>query len=117
LGLLLGKFCLKTATQRSELYEQGFISKSIFGKPKRPLRGPEVDHPRRGQDEWGGNARVHLVAQSGERLIVSREALGKGDQESQLLMDRACRGLAETWAKIWNATWKWSGSRRVPVRS
>ena len=99
LGLLFGKFCLKTATQRSELYEQGFISKGIFGSQSG--RYADLKSITRGAVRTNGvvTTRVHLVAQSGERLIVSREALGKGDQESQLLMDRACRGLAETWAK------------------
>jgi hypothetical protein len=31
--------------------------------------------------------------------MISNEALGKGDKESQLLMDRACTSLAGTWAK------------------
>jgi hypothetical protein len=99
LGLLLGKFCLKTATQRSELYEQGFVSKSIFGSQSG--RYADLKSITRGAVRTNGvvTTRVHLVAQSGERLIVSREALGNGDKESQLLMDRACRSLSETWVK------------------
>jgi hypothetical protein len=30
-GLFVGKFCLKIATLRTELYEQGFVSKNAFG--------------------------------------------------------------------------------------
>ena len=99
LGLLLGKFCLKTATQRSELYELGYISKSIFGSQSG--RYADLESITRGAVRTNGvvTTRVHLVAQSGERLIVGREALGKGDTDSQLLMDHACGSLAETWAK------------------
>jgi hypothetical protein len=98
-GLLLGKFCLKTATQRSELYEQGFVSKSIFGSQSG--RYADLKSITRGAVRTNGvvTTRVHLVAQSGERLVVSSEALGKSDKESQLLMDCACRSLAEIWAK------------------
>jgi hypothetical protein len=100
LGLLLGKFCLKTATQRSELYEQGFVSKSIFGSQSG--RYADLKSINRGATRTNGvvTTRVHLVAQSGDRLMISNEALGKGDKESQLLMDHACRCLAQTWAKV-----------------
>jgi hypothetical protein len=99
LGLLLGKFCLKTATQRAELSEQGFVSKSMF--ESQSGRYADLKSITRGAVRTNGvvTTRVHLVARSGERLMISSEALGKGDKDSQSLMDYACRGLAETWAK------------------
>jgi len=99
LGLLFGKFCLKTATQRSELYELGFVSKSMF--ESQSGRYADLKSITRSAIRTNGvvTTRVYLVAQSREPLIISSEALGKGDKDSQLLMDYACRSLAETWAK------------------
>jgi hypothetical protein len=98
-GLLLGAFCLKIATQRSEIYEQGFASKSIFGS--QAGRYADLKSIIRGAVRTNGvvTTRVQLVDQSGKRLTVSREALGQGDKESQLLLDRACTCMAESWAK------------------
>jgi len=116
-GLLLGKFCLKAVTQRSELYEEGFVSKSMFGSQSG--RYADLQAITRGAIRTNGvvTTRVHLVAQSGERLILSSEAMGKGDKESQLLMDCACRRLAETWAKTLErnteVTWLKKGSSPV----
>jgi hypothetical protein len=99
LGLLLGKFCLKTATQRAELYEQGFVSKSMF--ESQSGRYADLESIIRGAIRTNGvvTTRIHLVARSGAQLMISSEALGKGDKDSKLLMDHACRSLAETWAK------------------
>ncbi len=98
-GLWLGKFCLKAATQRSELHEQGFVSKNIFGGQSG--RYADLKSITRGATRTSGvvQTNIHLVAQSGERLIISRQSPGQGDHESQLLLDRASRSLAETWAK------------------
>src|SRR3954454_2451419 len=65
LGIYLGKFCLKIATQRTELYEQGFVSKNIFGS----VRGRYADLKSivRGAVKTNGvlQTNIHFVTNSG----------------------------------------------------
>lgn len=99
LALFLGKFCLTIASERTEIYEQGYVSKNLFGSQSG--RYADLKAIARGAIRTNGvvTTRVHLVPQSGKPLVVSSEGFLKGDKESKLLMDRACSSLAETWAK------------------
>src|SRR5882724_1278634 len=75
LGILGIKFFLKMATQRTELYEQGFISKNIFGG----VRGRYADLKSitRSAVRVNGvlNTNIFLTTNSGQKLIVSNEKL------------------------------------------
>ena len=97
-GLFAGKFFLKLATMRSELYEQGFIAKSCFGSVSG--RYSDLKAISRLVIRRNGvlNTQIQLVTQSGERATISRESLGKDDKMWQL-MDYACKSLAGTWMK------------------
>jgi len=98
LGFLAGEFCLKIATLQFEIYEQGFISKSIFGT----LSGRYADLTSisRGATRTNGvlMTNVHFVTKSGEKATVTSEGLGKDDKMAQLL-NYACHALATTWMK------------------
>lgn len=115
LGLFFGKVCLKTATQRSELYEQGYVSKSVFGAQSG--RYADLKSILRVSIRRSAvvTTNIYLVPQSGGRLNISREALGDGDKESQLLLDCACRCMAENWAKALDrnaeVVWLMKGSK------
>lgn len=99
LGLFGGKFCLKIATQRAELYEQGFVSKNIFGGVS--ARYADLKSIARGATSKNGvlQSRIHFGTQAGEKVIVAHEVFRKGDNKMQLLLDHACGALAETWFK------------------
>lgn len=99
LGIYLGKFCLKVATQRTELYEQGFISKNIFGS----VRGRYADLKSivRGAVRTNGvlQTNIHFVTNSGEKLTLSNEKFLQGDDKMELLLEHSSAAMAEVWAK------------------
>ena len=97
-GLFIGKFCLKIATTRSELYEQGFISRNCFGSVS--ARYADLKAISRFSVRRNGvlNTQIHLVTQSGERATIAGESLG-ADDKMWKLMDYACKSLAATWMK------------------
>jgi hypothetical protein len=97
-GLFAGKFCLKIATMRSELYEQGFVKASCFGSVTG--RYGDLKSISRGAVRTNGVlvTNIHFVTQSGEKATISKESVGKDDQMSQLL-GHACAALATTWMK------------------
>jgi hypothetical protein len=98
-GIFGGKFSLKMATQRTEFYEQGFISKNIFGG----VRGRYADLKSivRGAVRMNGvtQTNIHFVMNSGEMLSVSDEKLLKTGDQMQLLLEFSSAALAEVWAK------------------
>jgi hypothetical protein len=98
LGFLVGKFCLKIATLKFEIYEHGFISKSIFGT----LSGRYADliSIARGATRTNGvlMTNIHFVTKSGAKATVTSEGLRKDDKMAQLL-NYACHALATTWMK------------------
>jgi|SRR5581483_1286612 len=98
LAVYCGKFCLKMATQTAVLYEQGFICKNIF----ETLAGRYADLKAitRGAVSRNGvlQTNINLVMQSGKRVTISNERFLKGDDKMELLLDHACRALAQTWA-------------------
>jgi hypothetical protein len=98
IGLFAGKFCLKMATMRSEIYEEGFVTTSWFGSVT--ARYADLKSISRSAVRINGvlNTNVHFVAESGEKATLSREALGHDDKMSQVL-DHACEGLANKWMK------------------
>jgi hypothetical protein len=97
-GLFAGKFCLKLATMRSELYEQGFVTTSCFGSVT--ARYGDLKSISRFAVRRNGvlNTHIHFVAQSGERTTMSKESIGQDDKMAQLL-GHACESLASTWTK------------------
>jgi hypothetical protein len=99
LGLLCGKFCLKMATLKTELYEQGFVSRHIFGGVSG--RYADLKSIARGAVRTNGvlTTNIHFVTQTGEKVTVSEEALGKDDKMAQLL-NYSCKAMATTWMKI-----------------
>jgi hypothetical protein len=98
-GLFAGKFCLKMATLRTELYEQGFVSKSAFGSASG--RYEELKSISRSAVRTNGvlMTQIFLVKQSGEKVMVTTEALRKHDKPAQLLQ-HACGALATNWMKV-----------------
>src|SRR5437667_3738510 len=66
LGIYLGKFCLKIATQQNELYEQGFVSKNVFGGVRG--RYADLQSIARGAVRTNGvtQTNIHFVTNSGE---------------------------------------------------
>lgn len=99
LGLLGGKFCLKMATQRAELYDQGFTLKNCFGQVT--ARYADLKSITRGAVSRNGVLQTNILftTQSGETATITNEKLLKGDDKMELLLDRSCAALAETWAK------------------
>jgi|SRR5882724_4600311 len=99
LGILGIKFFLKMATQRTEFYEQGFVSNNIFGS----VRGRYADLKSivRGAVRVNGvlTTNIHFVTNSGEKLSISNEKFLKGDDKMQLLVEQASIAMAEVWAK------------------
>jgi hypothetical protein len=97
-GLFAGKFCLKTATMRSEIYEQGFVTTSWFGSVTASYA--DLKSISRFAVRVNGvlNTHVHFLTQSGEKAILSREALGQDSKMAQLL-NHSCESLANTWMK------------------
>jgi hypothetical protein len=97
-GLFSGKVLLKMATMRSELYEQGFVTRSWFGSAT--ARYSELKAISRFAVRRNGvlNTHIHFATQSGERVTMIREALGRDDKMAQLL-GQACESLAGTWMK------------------
>jgi hypothetical protein len=99
LGLYGSKFFLKMATQRTELYEQGFFSKNIFGG----VRGRYADlrSITRSAVRVNGvlNTHIFFTTNSGEKLIISNEKLSRNDDKMQLLLELASTAIAETWMK------------------
>jgi hypothetical protein len=97
-GLFAAKFCLKIATMRSELYEQGFVKTSCFGSVTG--RYGDLKSISRGAVRTNGVlvTNIHFVNQSGERATISKDSMGKDDKMSQLL-GHACESLASTWMK------------------
>jgi hypothetical protein len=98
LGALGGKFCLKMATLKTELYEQGFVSRNIFGGVSG--RYADLKSIARGAVRTNGvlTTRIHFATQAGETVTVSEEALGRDDKMAQLL-DCSCQALTGTWMK------------------
>lgn len=96
-GLFGGKFCLKLATTRSEIYEQGFITKSWFGSVT--ARYADLKGISRYAVRVNGvlNTSVYFLTQSGEKVTMTRESI-RNDKMTQLL-DYACESLATTWMK------------------
>jgi hypothetical protein len=119
-GLFAGKFCLKLATMRSEIYEQGFVTNSWFESVT--ARYKELQSISRFAVRANGvlNTHVHFVTQSGEEATLIREALGHDDKMAQLLA-HACESLASTWMKTLNCqkevVWIMNGaSPLLPIR-
>jgi hypothetical protein len=96
-GLFGGKFCLKLATTRSEIYEQGFITKSWFGSVT--ARYADLKGISRYAVRVNGvlNTSVYFLTQSGEKVTMTRESI-RNDKMTQLLYC-ACESLATTWMK------------------
>jgi hypothetical protein len=97
-GLFGGKFFLKLATLRSELYEQGFIAKSCFDSVSGRYSDLKAISRFAVRRRGVLNTHIYLVTQSGERATIIRESLGNDDKMWQL-MDYACKSLAGTWMK------------------
>jgi hypothetical protein len=98
LGLLCGKFCLKMATLKFEIYEQGFFSKSIFGTLS--SRYADLTSIARGATRTNGvlMTNIHFATKSGAKATITSEGFGKDDKMAQLL-NHACHALATTWTK------------------
>ena len=98
-GIFGGKFCLKLATLRTELYEHGYASKDIFGSISG--RYADLKSVTRNAVRVNGvlNTMIILQNQAGKRLVVQNEKLWKGDEKMQSLLQRSTTDLAETWAK------------------
>ena len=98
-GLYGAKVCLKMATQRTEIYEQGFISKDIFGGSRG--RYAELKAISRDAIRTNGvlQTHIHFVTNSGEKLTISNEKLLRGDDKMQLLLKLSTAAVAEGWAK------------------
>ena len=98
LGLLGGKFCLKMTTLKTELYEQGFVSRHIFGGVSG--RYADLKSIARGAVRTHGvlTTNIHFVTQTGEKVTVSEEALGRDDKMAQLL-NYSGKAMATTWMK------------------
>ncbi len=92
-------FCLKIATQRAEIYEHGFVSKSIYGSVSG--RYSDLKSIYRVAVRRNGvlTTNIFLTVNSGQKLGISNEKFLKGDDKMELLLDRASGDLAETWAK------------------
>ena len=99
LGLFGGWFCLKMATQRTELYEQGFVSNSIFGGLS--ARYADLKSILRGATLTNGVLQTNIIftTQQGKTVTISNQKFLKGDDKMQMLLDCSCNALAETWAK------------------
>jgi hypothetical protein len=99
LGLLGIKFFLKMATQRVELYEQGYVSKNIFNGVSG--RYADLKSITRSAVRVNGvlNTDIFFTTNAGEKVIVHNEKFLKGDDKMELLMERVSRAMAETWAK------------------
>ena len=99
LGLACGKYSLRIATQKTEIYEQGFSAKNIFGQ----LSGRYADQKSVGRSAISRNGvlttTIIFIAPSGKKFMVSDEALGGKDNKMLKLLDLACAALAEKWAK------------------
>jgi len=99
-GLSGGYLCLKLATQRTELYEQGFASKNIFGGG---ISGRYADLQAIARTAVSRNAVLNtdivFVTRSGKRLVIHDEHLGSNDKKMELLLERSCEALTEIWAK------------------
>jgi hypothetical protein len=98
-GLFAGKFLLKLATMRSELYEQGFVTTSCFGSVT--ARYGDLKSISRFAVLRNGvlNTHIYFVTQSGERVAMIKESILQDDKMAQLL-GNACESLASTWMKI-----------------
>ena len=99
LGLAIMKFCLEIATRKTEIYEQGFKSKSLFSQ----ISGRYADQKSVIRSAVSRNAvlntQIHFVAASGAKFMVADEALGGRDKKMDQLLDLACSALAEKWVK------------------
>jgi hypothetical protein len=97
-GLFGGKFSLQLATRRSEIYEQGFVTKDCFGSVS--ARYADLKGISRYAVRVNGvlNTNVYFSTQSGEKAILTREALRNDDKMEQLI-GHACEALAGTWMK------------------
>ncbi len=95
-GLFGGKFCLKLATMRSELYEKGFINASCFGSVS--ARYADLQSISRYGVRVNGvlNTHVYFVTKSGERVVIARESIRQDDKMIQLV-SHACGSLASAW--------------------
>jgi hypothetical protein len=98
LGLFGGKFSLQLATQKSEIYEQGFVTSNCFGSVR--ARYADLKGISRSAMRVNGvlNTNVYFSTHSGEKATLSREAL-RNDEKMTLLLDQACGALAGTWMK------------------
>lgn len=120
LGLLGCKFFLKMATQRTELYEQGFVSKNIFGGARG--RYADLKSISRSAVTVNGvlNTDIFFTTNAGEKVIVHNEKLLKGDDKMQLLLEHAVTAMAETWMKKLEreteVVWLTNGANPVKIR-
>ncbi|HEY1461922.1 MAG TPA: hypothetical protein VGF44_00725 [Terriglobales bacterium] len=99
LGIAGVKFFLKITTQKTEIYEQGFISKNMFGSVSG--RYTDLKSIVCGAVTYNGvlNTSIHLVTNSGGKVTVSNEKFLKNDDKMDLLLQCASGALAEVWAK------------------
>ena len=97
-GLFLGKFFLKAATMKHEIYEEGFVSKSATGGTS--ARYADLKSIARGATRANGvlMTNIHFVTQSGAKTTVTNEEFAKDAKMAQLLT-YSCRALANTWMK------------------
>jgi hypothetical protein len=93
------KICLRMATQRTEVYECGFSSTSMFGKVS--ARYADLKSISRTSVTRNGvvNTMLFFGTQNGERVQIVTEKLLKQDERIQDVLERACGALAETWEK------------------
>jgi hypothetical protein len=120
-GLVGGKFFLKLATTRSEIYEQGFITKSWFGSVTG--RYSDLKAVSRHAVRVNGvlNTTVSLAMKSGGGVTMTRESIGRTDKDKMvLLLDYACQSLASSWMKTLErqqeVLWLVNGTNPVRIR-
>jgi hypothetical protein len=98
-GAVCSKVCLKIASQRTEVYEQGFVMKNLFEQ----VSGRYADQKSLVRAAFVRNGvmttQVIFITPSGKRVLVSDETLRRNDKKMDQLMDLACNAIAEKWAK------------------
>lgn len=92
-------FCLKIATQRAEIYEHGFVSKSIYGSVSGSYSDLKSIYRMAVRRNGVLTTNIFLTTNAGQKLGISNEKFLKGDDKMELLLDRSSGDLAETWAK------------------
>ena len=97
-GAMALKYCLVVATQRTTLYEHGFVSESIFGRLE--LLYADLQGISRGAIARSGvrTTVVRLVTKGKRNIRISRETfLNRQDEQMATLVENACRDLAQRW--------------------